>query len=390
MFTGLCITTLLLSSPIRLLCPESQQRAIRVDGITNEWAALAPLVLGKGDVIKGKEKIRGKTDLGVAIRCSYVKNEGLFFLIEVTDSRIIGARRPNKKHDHFTLSLTKRHNKITVYPPYRNRKGVVKGLPKKARARVIKLEYGYAIELGIPWGKMGLTYGASVTPVNFTLYDTDSALLGKPETIITLDHTSERGMTRLEHGGARRLMSSFLDRLSLDTTDVKIDRVGNFIKGSALERLVYGGRYLGILGGDAGVSFFYIPLANNAESVQKVNIIDVDGDNLNEILTVFTYANGSSTWKVLAIYRVTPKGIKRLFAHMLGFQNGEHFITNSYTLKRRRKKYHITFHFKGASKTITKKTWRGQLPDRGVENYLFPWGPKKETFLFAKGSYTKK
>ncbi|MBU1241317.1 hypothetical protein KKF84_14045 [Myxococcota bacterium] len=388
MITTLLIATTLFSAPIRLVCPESQKRAIRVEGILNEWDQLTPLNLGTGDVIKGKQNMRGKTDLGVALRCSYVKDEGLYFLIEVIDSRIIRDKRPSTKNDHFTLTINNKRNKITVFPPTDSLKGVVKGLPKKARGKVVKQEFGYALELGIPWGQFGLQYGAPLLPINLSVYDTDSAVAGMPETIMTLDGIKTSAMTRLEFGGAKLLMDSFLDKVAISSSDVKMDVIGNFLAGKLSERAVYADRFLAIIGGDVGASFFYTPLAFDAKNVLSFKIMDLDGDGVSEFVTVFKYSSGETTWTVMSIYHVNSKGIQRLFAHMLEFESGTHFIKNKYQFRKKGKKYQAIFTFSGASKSITKKSWKGVTPDKAVVDYLYPWSTKKEVFYFSSGTYS--
>jgi hypothetical protein len=389
MLYTLLVTASILSSPIKLLCPESLTNTIRVEGILNEWDAISAIDLDKNDAVKGADKIKGKTDLKAAIRCSYIKGEGIYFLIEITDSRIIrNKKRPKKNDDHFVFALNHKRYKLSVYPPYRSYKGVVKGLPKNAKAKVVTTEFGYALELGVPWGMFKTVTGVPTMPINITVYDTDSAVVGKPETILALDKAKFPKMTNLEFGGARQLFNSVLEKLGVSANDVKSQTVGNFVRGKGLERAILVDKYLAVIGGDIGANFFYTPLANDAKDVLGFKVLDLDGDKLLDFAVEYQYGNSKATWKVISTYRLVPRGVRKIFTHLLEFKSGKHFIINSYKLSKKKKKYRIKFKFVKASKTITKKLWKGNSTDPKIINLLLPWGAKKETFYFSNGSYS--
>ncbi|MGM0595798.1 MAG: hypothetical protein ACQES9_02040 [Myxococcota bacterium] len=377
----------------RLTCPQSAKKTIRIDGILNEWDALTPLYLEKGDIVKGNDKIKRKTDFASEVKCSYVKGEGLYFMVDVTDSRIVRYKRLSRKHDHLVMAFNKKKYKIKVFPPKHKNKGKVVGKTRGIKVKVVKRRLGYAVEVGIPWGKFKLYDGMPVMPFNLTIYDTDSAVKAKPETIASLDKKQYPEMTRIDFGGPKRLYQSALAKLGLSEYNVKKSKFGNFVGGKKIERLVLADKFLIVIGGDVGKSFIYTSLAVTESGLKKFKLLDLNNDKKPEVLTEFSGDAGTATWKGMAVWKITKKGIKRIFSHFIEFRNGKHFLVNKYTIRRRRgsKMYLAKFSFDKASKTITKKNWQGSEGDNNIIDFIFPWSSKKsQIYYFNNKGYSKK
>ncbi|MBN2724422.1 MAG: hypothetical protein JXR95_10160 [Deltaproteobacteria bacterium] len=386
---SILIVTLLATAPIRLVCPESSPKAVRIDGILDEWDEMTPFSLDKrNDVVRGGDKISSASDLGVSIRCTTAKGEGIYFLVEVNDSRIIRSKRPSKNDDHIEISFMKSSNRVYFYPPSDKSKGLYKNLPKGSKAKVVKRENGYAVEFGIVWGKYGITEGLPHIPFSIAIYDTDSSVSGKPETVMALDKMEKFKMTKLEFGAARAMYNNLLDRLNVSESDMKLKKLGNFVWGKALEQAFWVDRYLVVMGGDIGGNFVYTGLGAAASNVVMFKIIDVDGDKIDEFVTENTFGNGTSQWKMMAVWKASSRGIRKIFAHLIEFKSGPHIIQNSYKLVKNGKRYKAVFKFVKTSKSITQKNWKGSTPDKETIDFLFPWTKKKETFKFSGGSYS--
>jgi len=383
------VSTLFLQAP-RLTCPESETKSIKVDGILNEWSALSTLTLTKSDIVSGADKRNNDKDLSVDLRSTYVTGEGVYFLVEVTDSRIIVGNKNKNDDDRVVISVGDPKKKVTFTPPNDTRKAVIDGLPKNAMGRVVRQELGYAIEFGIPWGTWELQPDLIEVPLSITVYDSDSAAAPKTETIIALDKMDFPRATTFEFSAIANLQQEVFEKLSVSDADVKFRDIGNYAAGKKLERALWVGKYIVLLGGDVGISFFFIQLSDDADNILKCQALDVDGDGVKDFFTELKIIDGDNEWKLIAVWAHQPRGIARIFAHMWEFAAKEHYLVNTYKLTEKSKKYTIEFNFVKASASITQKNWKGNPPDADINPFILPWDkPAKRSFSFAFGKYTR-
>ncbi len=387
--TLLLLSSLFWAAP-RLACPLVEPKTIRVDGIINEWGELTPLTLSASDIVSGADKRNNDKDLSVDIRCAYADGEGIYLLVEVTDSRIIVGGKNSDNDDHVVISLGDPSQKLVVIPPDENRKAMASGLPRNAMARAVRQEMGYAIEMGVPWGAWNLSPDLIEVPISVTVYDADSAVAGKPETVVALDKMDYPRTTRFEFASIRALQDQIFDKLGIGEADIKFSKIGNYAAGKKLERAIWAGKHVIIIGGDAGVSFFYMQLAEETENVLKCQDMDIDGDGVMDFFTELKVVDRPNEWKMVAVWSHRPRGIERIFAHMLEFSSGEHFLVNTYRLTEKNKRTTIEFSFVKASPSITQKSWKGTPPDPDMNPFIMPWDkPAKRSFTFAFGKYTR-
>jgi hypothetical protein len=387
--TVLVLSSLLWQAP-RLTCPESETKSIKVDGILNEWSALTTMTLTKSDIVSGADRRNNDKDLSVELRSTYIAGEGVYFLIEVTDRRIIVGNRNSSDNDRVVLSIGDPKKKITFTPPDDTRKAVIDGLPKNAMGRVVRQELGYAIEFGIPWGTWDVQPDLIELPLSITVYDSDSAAAPKTETVMALDAADFPKATKIEFAAIANLQQEVFDKLGVSEGDVKYRHIGNYAAGKKLERALWVGRYIVLLGGDIGISFFYIQLSDDADNILKCQALDVDGDGVMDWFTELKIPDGANEWKLVAVWAHQPRGIARIFGHMLEFSAKEHFVVNAYKLTEKSKKYTIEFSFVKASPSITQKNWKGNPPDPDINPFILPWDkPAKRSFSFAFGKYTR-
>lgn len=381
----LFLSSLFWTAP-RLACPMVEPKTIRVDGIINEWGEVTPLTLSASDIVSGADKRNNDKDLSVDIRCVYAEGEGVYLLVEVTDSRIIVGGKNSENDDHVVISLGDPSQKLTIIPPDERRKAMASGLPKNGMARAVRQELGYAIEMGIPWGTWNLSPDLIEVPVSVTIYDTDSSVAGKPETVIALDKLDYPRTSHFEFAAIRALQDQIFDKLGIGEADIKFSKIGNYAAGKKLERAIWAGKYIILLGGDAGISFFYIQLAEESEHVLKCQDLDVDGDGVMDFFTEIKVKDHPNEWKMVAVWSHRPRGIERIFAHMLEFSAGDHFLVNAYKLSEKNKKAVLEFSFVKASPSITQKNWKGSPPDPDIQPFIMPWDkPAKRTFTFSYG-----
>ncbi|MBU1219636.1 hypothetical protein KKF34_17960 [Myxococcota bacterium] len=386
---SIVLASLIFTAPARLVCPESPAKSVKIDGILDEWDEINPLTLAKIDAVKGGDRISSSSDLSVSIKCTTSKKEGIYFYIEITDSRIIRSKNPGKNDDHVELALGSKNGKILFYPPTDSYKGAFKGLPSKGKAKIVKKEGGWAVEFGVPFGYLGVIDGLPEMPFAFAAYDTDSSVAGKPETVVALDAKELPKMTRLEFGAARAMYSALLERLSLSDADVVQNHIGNFSDGKGVERAIWIDRWLVVMGGDIGSNFVSTGLGVAKSNVKRFQLIDIDGDGVTEFLTELTYGDSATERKVLIVWKAWPSGLKKIFSHLIEFKSGSHFIKNSYKTVKSGKRYKIVVKFDSASKSITKDSWKGDVPDSDTLDYIFPWAKSKTaTFSFANGRYS--
>ncbi len=385
----LLVTSLFLQAP-RLACPESEPKNIKLDGIINEWSGMSTLTLGKNDIVSGADKRNNDKDLSVDIRSTYVAGEGVYILVEVTDSRIIVGGRSSGDDDRVVISIGDPKKKVTFIPPSDTRKAVIDGMPKGASGRVVRQEFGYAVEFGVTWSTWGVFPDLIEVPLSITVYDTDSAAAPKTETVMALDGAAYPKTTLFEFAAIANLQQEVFEKLGVSDSDVKLKDIGNFAAGKKLERFIWVDKYIVLLGGDAGISFFFVQLAEDAAHVLKLETLDVDGDGVKDFFTELKIVDGDNEWKMVAVWSHQPRGIGRIFAHMLAFAAKEHFLTNTYKMTEKSKKYTIEFTFEKASPSITQKNWKGTPPDNELNPMILPWDkPAKRSFSFAFGKYTR-
>ena len=386
---ALLLSSFLWQAP-RLDCPESETKTIRVDGILNEWNALAILNLNKNDIVSGADKRNNDKDLAVALRSTYAAGEGVFFLIEVTDSRIIVSNKNPDNNDHVVFSVGDPKKKIKFIPPYESRKAVITGLPSGAQARVVKQELGYAIELGLPWGTWDLQPDLIQVPISITVYDADSSVAGKPETVMALDKADFPRHTLFEFAAIRNLQQEVFDKLGVSDVDVKFSNIGNYAAGKKVERALWVGRHLVLLGGDVGITFFFMQLTDDENNIVKCQPMDMDGDGVLDFFTELKIVDGDNQWKMISVWTHQPRGIARIFAHMLEFTMKEHHVINTYKIVEKGKKRNIDMNFVKASSSITQKNWKGNPPDPEIIPFIMPWDkPDKRSYSFSYGKYIR-
>ncbi len=382
----LALAAIALTSSIT--CHGAESGAIMVDGILDDWDDVQGEELSGSDIVRGRQNIRGRYDLKVEVKCVYNRTEGMFLLVKVTDSTLIRDRRPGRRDDRVAITLGQgRHGKKMVFYPPTARKKARWKVPRKVKAKVVRLRLGYAVELGIPWGVGKIFASLPKYPVGVAVYDTDSHLHMKPETVVAIDGQTPPRTGWLIPEGANQLYEGAITKLGIQ--EVRMDRLGNFVPGKAPERMVWGDNYLLVMGGDLGMNFLYVTMAQSPEDVKKVRVMDLDGDGLLEVFTRVRLSGGML--EAVVVWKPALRGIRRMFAHLTEFHKGPHFIVNSYKLKAvghgRHKHYKIIFRFDKASSSITRKNWKGQPPDETTVNFLMPWDARKEVFVFSNGSY---
>jgi hypothetical protein len=346
-----------------VVCAKVAPGTVVVDGLLDDWS--------------GPETIRtgpDPRDAAFSVRCAY-DDQTLYLAVNVTDDRLIRSVKPRPVDDHLVLGLgagrweiypgsVEAHAKLAVVGP----KGltVVDSLQKR----------GWSIELSAPRGKLaGVHRGGPSVPFRLALHDADVAAAPKIETVVDFGE----GSLVLEEADA--LLNEFLTTVKLHRRDIALDVTADVDGVPGAERVVWGGRFIGILG--QGFAYIELPAAT-ARDVLEVRVVDLAGDGKSNLLARYVERGNGGSREVLAVWNVKNQTIARIFAHEVGKTLGRVRLTNLWELapKKGKRRGHDLLIRAGAAAGATAESWN-ETPAEDMMPILLPWGEKtKELWHF--------
>lgn len=346
-----------------LVCAKVAAGTVVVDGLLDDWS--------------GPEEIRtgpDARDASFAVRCAY-DDRTLYLAVDVTDDRLIRSIKPRPVDDHLVLGLGT--GRWEIYPGSVEAHAKLAVVGPKGLTLVDSLQKrGWSVELSVPRAKLpGVRRGGPSVPFRLAFHDADVAAAPRIETVVDFGD----GSLVLEEADA--LLGEFLAQVKLRRRDIALDVTADVDGVSGPERVVWGGRYIGILG--RGFAYIELPAAADRD-VLEVRVVDLAGDGKSSLLVRYVERGNGGSREVLGVWNVRNQTIARLFAHEIGKTLGRARLTNVWELlpKKGKRRGHDLLIRAGEAAGVTRDTWN-ETPAEDMVPILLPWGDKtKEVWHF--------
>lgn len=262
------------------VCEHVQEDMFSIDGMADDWQGLGATTYGGGK------------DAELRLRCAYDKDK-LYLLLDVSDERVLRSKRANAKaEDRIAIALGAGKGKslrIELLPGSR-------GVPRKllgAGLRGLSAELedslqdaGFSVELSVPLRKIpGFSPTVPYLTGRVLFYDADLPSDGRAQTVIGL-----RG--KLHFSDAAQTYKAFMRAAGLRNADVRLDELADVDPGAGAERVIIGGKVMGVLG--TSFNFMNLPIAA-ANDLKSCRLVDFDGSGRKAVLTELRqFGNGGS------------------------------------------------------------------------------------------------
>src|SRR5690606_33215647 len=188
------------------------------------------------------------------------------------------------------------------YAPKRTWQG--KRVPKWLAVEDTLQPRGWSFEAAIPLTRVpGWSANATSVAVAISYHDADLASQRRIQDVLTL-----RGELAFAERAA--VLSAFFKATKLRAQDVVLDATADVTGDRKPERVVAGGRYLGVIGDE--FSYFQLPVASAAD-VRQVKLADLRGDGTKSILTVVRQHGNGGFRDVLMVWSVSAS-FQQVFA----------------------------------------------------------------------------
>ncbi|MHC4798498.1 MAG: hypothetical protein ACYTF1_17825, partial [Planctomycetota bacterium] len=231
--------------------------------------------------------------------------------------------------------------------------------------------------------------GSPAVNVSVQLVDVDSKANSSVQTIIGTGGNTPQTLGRAEFAGAQALLNRFLSDRGLTSSDIKLNRIDNFVTGSSMERLVLADRYMGMLGGDVtggGYVFMTFPV-RRARDVLRFATKDMDGDGQPEILIRLRQSGGNKTRELYLIFRYKDTGgFGLVFGQEVVHKMGPRLLTNKYRYIKKKAGWDMEF---SVDKCVgwTKANHQA-VPPKNMLGILTPWSERtKLKYKFTSEGY---
>jgi hypothetical protein len=281
-------------------CEAVEPGVIEVDGALDDWRAAGGYRSARSD------------DSELSLRCAY-DDAALYLRVDVVDDRVVrtpAARREGE--DSVSLSLAARSDgpplRLRVFPAADGGRRKLEGVPRGAVVEDTLTPRGFAIEASIPLARLaGWGRSTPVVLADVLHHDVDRSGARSLE--------GEVGFHgRLHFASHLPAYTGFLAATRLAPRDLKLDRLVDLDAAPGTERIVWGGRFLGVRSDSFG--FVEIP-ASSAADVLAVELVDPSATGRPLILTRSRERSGDGSRELLIVWRLDGAG---RFDRVLGLE----------------------------------------------------------------------
>jgi hypothetical protein len=261
------------------------------------------------------------------MRCGY-DGHRLYISVKVKDERIIRTGKGDPAgEDNLYVSLRAQGGgearTLRLYPGTRGFKPKRTGAGGKIRVEDTLLEDGWFAEASIPLGQIP-GWGPS-TPLLYaevTYRDIDRPGAGAEATL-----SFKGSMHFSSHVPALR---GFLAAVKMVVKDFRLDTLVDVDGSPGTERVVSGGKYIGVLSN--GFGFIELPV-ESPEDVLAVKLVDLDGDRRSSILAHYRQAGGGGRRELVTVWNLTGDGqLQMTFGFQVGLELGDRRLVNRWSL----------------------------------------------------------
>src|SRR5262249_11488776 len=307
-----------------------------------------------------------------AERCAY-DGRTLYLMINVHDDRLIRTPAHTDKEDHLVFVFGAQ--RLSVWPASAEAKAKLawdwtpRDGPRPLVADSLQKK-GWSVELALPLAKIpGYAKGAPGVVVEVDFHDADMLTAESRTTVGS-------GPVRLTFEEASASLKQLLGELHLGRGDLTLDTLAEMDGEPGLERVVAGGRYVGVVG--ATWIYLELPVASPRD-VLSVAVADLGGAGKSSLVVRTVERGNGGTREVLSIWDLHGGGFQRTFAHEIAKQLGAARMTNVWELVPRGKgKRGLDLVIRaGGAGGLPEASWR-ETPASDMMPILLPWGAKKQ------------
>ena len=364
------------------ICELSEEGVFEIDASFDEWRGLRPLERGFRD-----------PDASFEMRCAYDKNR-LYVSVKIKDERIIRTGKGESgSDDNLSLSLGAGDaaRTLRVFPGTRGYKPKRVGAGGKIRVEDTLLEDGWFVEASLPLSSIP-GWGPS-TPLllgEVVYRDVDKAGAGPDARLPFIG-----SMHFSSHVPALR---GFLAAAKLVVKDLRLDDLADLDGLAGRERVVAGGRFLGVLTDE--FAFVELPVESPAD-VLSVQLVDFDGDGRNSILAHFRQQGGGGNREVVTVWNLNAQSqLAMSFGFEVAVELGERRLANRWSLvpagerrapdkgKRPKKGKRVPGQdivvevSAGDNKGWSTKSFAQVVPSTDVRPIMTPWGSGRRAVVY--------
>ncbi len=351
-----------------------------IDGRIDDWSSIRYTSVGSGD------------DAVLKLRCAYDK-DNLYLALDVVDDRLIRTRQGRKQaEDHVTVELwvVGRKLKFSFLPG--SATGKRKLITGKSRMKWLQVEdslqpKGFSVEVALPRKKIpGVGRGTPALNAAITFSDTDRATAGKIQ-------RTRRFAGRLYLEAGVRAYRALKSKLRLRNKDITLDRLADVDPVAGAERVVAGGRYVGVVSDE--FSYMQLPV-KSAKDIKKLQLIDFDGDGRSFLVGHYRQYGGGGAREVVSIWELKGDGsflVVLAFEVLKELQGAK--LSNRWTLvprgklrqkSRRESKRGFDLLVEAEAATgIDSSNWN-EMPATDVQPIILPWADEKAVLYHFDGN----
>jgi hypothetical protein len=356
-----------------ITCGLVEKDVVQIDGLLDDWRGVA------GSRFAGSNM----KDLAATVRCNYGADT-LFVSIDVVDDQLIRRKKGDKgAEDTLVLRLgpAGREAVVEVVPGDADQNLAARVKAPKGTAVADSLQpKGWSVEIGLPRGRVP-AWGKGVTSLALGLAVRDADLFSEKQAQETLTLPPESRLV-LEEGAS--LYQQFLADQGLGPKDIWLDQMANMDGEPGDERVVVGGRTIGVL----GEQYYFMVLPVMKKDVRKLELVDLAGEGKKALLAHYVERGNGGSREVLAVWSLLPDGAwARPFAHEVAKESPIGKITSTWTLEPRKggkgKKakaggngLDLVIRV-GETRGFSAATWN-ETPAADMAPMLLPWSDVKE------------
>jgi hypothetical protein len=271
------------------ICELVEPGLVEVDAMLDEWSDIAPLHRGASN-----------PDASYELRCAY-DDKYFYAAVRVRDDRLVRTgRKAAAGEDNLFFALRAASGgprfSLRLFPGTRGFKRVKLGGGGKVRVEDSLQEDGWSTEIALPLAQIP-GWGRSTPLLRGELVYADVDQGGRV-------HQRRRFFGSLHFAAHVPALRGLLKAIKMSVFDLKLDRLANFDGMPGTERVIAGGRFIGVLSDSFG--FIELPVESPSD-ILKVDLVDFDGSGRVSILAHFRQAGGGGSREVVTIWNLGPQ-----------------------------------------------------------------------------------
>jgi hypothetical protein len=362
----LSLLTAVRAEGAEIACGPVEAGVIALDGLLDDWAEVSGVDAGGRD-----------PNLSFTVKCN-LGPRSLYLLVDVRDDYFARTKQSRPGEDHVELTLGGR--KLLVYPGDQA-KVHDRVLWGKKPARGVRSfgalqPKGWAVELELPLGEVGVHPGTPRIPFSARVDDCDSKVRLKTDRSLELSGA-------IAFADAEGALDAFLRDQHLSRGAIYLDKMISTGRGQKA-RVLLAGRFMVVI--TDGYTFVELPFKDRRE-LREARVVDLAGDGREAIVLRYRESGGGGARELLTAYR--PDGaeqIARIFSHEVGKFAGSSSVQDKVSFVRRGHATDLVVEA-GAASGFTQASWR-EAPSSDAIPILLPWADdRKARYQFSGDEY---